>query len=232
MAGRFRHVSRMIRVSQLQFAYRDSGFLLSVEALALAPGEAVALTGRSGSGKTTLLSLLAGILLPKTGHVEVNGVVVSSRDDRFRREFRLRSIGLVFQEFELLEHLTVLDNLLLPFRLSSAWALDRATRDRAGMLAAQVGLADQLQRHPAQLSQGERQRAAMCRALLPKPSVLLADEPTGHLDPDNRNKALGLLLDYVRTQQACLLAVTHEHDILDRFDRHLDMNHLQGGSPT
>ena len=219
----------MIQVSHLQFDYRASAFRLSVDTLSVGSNERVALIGPSGSGKTTLLNLLAGILVPRSGQVRVNQLEVSSLDDRSRREFRLRTTGLVFQEFELLEYLTVLDNILLPYRISGVLELDRKVRERAASLAEQVGIRDQLRRYPRQLSQGERQRVAVCRALLPQPPLVLADEPTGNLDPVNRDHVLQLILDYTAAQQAALVLVTHEHELLPRFDRVLDLAQRQSG---
>jgi len=219
----------MIQISDLQFDYRDSEFRLSVDTLSVGRGERVALIGPSGSGKTTLLNLLAGILLPRSGRVRVNQEEVSAMDDRSRRAFRLRTTGLVFQEFELLEYLTVLDNLLLPYRISGALELDSTVRDRAATLAEQVGIRDKLRRYPRQLSQGERQRVAVCRALVPQPPIVLADEPTGNLDPVNRDHVLGMILDYTVAQQAALVLVTHEHELLPRFDRVLDLAQWQSG---
>jgi len=201
----------MIQISDLQFDYRDSEFRLSVDMLSVGRGERVALIGPSGSGKTTLLNLLAGILLPRSGRVRVNQEEVSAMDDRSRRAFRLRTTGLVFQEFELLEYLTVLDNLLLPYRISGALQLDSTVHNRA------------------ELSQGERQRVAVCRALVPQPPIVLADEPTGNLDPVNRDHVLGMILDYTVAQQAALVLVTHEHELLPRFDRVLDLAQWQSG---
>jgi len=220
----------MIQVSHLQFDYTASGFRLGVDTFSVGSNERVALIGPSGSGKTTLLNLLAGILVPRSGQVRVNQLEVSSLDDRSRREFRLRTTGLVFQEFELLEYLTVLDNILLPYRISGVLELDAKVRERAASLAEQVGIRDHLRRYPRQLSQGERQRVAVCRALLPQPPLVLADEPTGNLDPVNRDRVLQIILDYTRAQPAALLLVTHEHELLPRFDRVLDLPQLQRGA--
>ncbi|MCA9124568.1 MAG: ABC transporter ATP-binding protein [Planctomycetales bacterium] len=176
----------------------------------------------SGSGKTTLLNLIAGILCVRRGRVSVNNVVISSLSDAARRAFRLQNIGLVFQEFELIEHLTVLDNILLPCRITSAIRLQRKHRERAAELARQVGLTDQLKQLVGKLSQGERQRVAICRALLLEPPVLLCDEPTGNLDPVNKDQVLDILFDYANQHGTTLLAVTHDHQLLSRFDDAID----------
>jgi len=212
----------MIRISALRFHYGDGDFALHVPELDIARGEAVALIGPSGSGKTTLLNLIAGIETPASGSVRTGGVEVSALDDGARRNFRVGEIGLVFQEFELLEYLDVLDNILLPYRINACLQLDAAVRERAVALARQVGIGDKLGRYARRLSQGERQRAAVCRALVTQPRLLLADEPTGNLDPANKNRVLDILFDYAREEGATLVTVTHDHDLLDRFGRVID----------
>ena len=212
-----------IAVRGLGFAYSHSTFSLAVPFLDVAPGAALAMIGPSGSGKTTLLNLVAGILLPDAGSVEVDGTAVHALSAAARRRFRIRRIGLVFQEFELVEYLSVLDNVLLPYRISAALSLTLEVRDRAVELIAGMGLGDKGRRNVRQLSQGERQRVAIARALLPRPAVLLCDEPTGNLDPDNKGHALDVLLRCASDEGRTLLTVTHDHDILDRFDRVLDI---------
>jgi ABC-type lipoprotein export system ATPase subunit len=151
-----------------------------------------------------------------------DGVKLSTLSDARRRDFRIANIGLVFQEFELLEYLTVLDNILLPYRINPSLKLDLSVRRRAEQLAEQVGIADKLSRFPRRLSQGERQRVAVCRAVLPQPALLLADEPTGNLDPLNKDRVLDILFDYAVATGATMLAVTHDHDLLGRFARVID----------
>ncbi len=213
----------MIDVRNLEFHYRGGEFSLQVPELSVVAGERVALIGPSGTGKTTLLNLMAGCLIPHAGSVSVDGTTLSSLPDARRRAYRICNIGLVFQEFELLEYLTVRDNILLPYRISHALHLDRDVRDRAADLAERVGIADKLGRTVDCLSQGERQRVAICRALLPNPPVLLADEPTGNLDPKNTDRVLAMLFDYVQAHSATLVSVTHEWHLLDRFSRTIDL---------
>jgi putative ABC transport system ATP-binding protein len=128
----------------------------------------------------------------------------------------------VFQDFELLDYLNVMDNILHPYRITGALTLDKAVRERAGILAQEMGIGDKLKRPANDLSQGEKQRAAICRALLPQPKLLLADEATGNLDPDNKTRILDLLFQSVADHDATLLAVTHDYDLLKRFDRVID----------
>ncbi|MDH4006699.1 MAG: ABC transporter ATP-binding protein [Desulfuromonadales bacterium] len=219
----------MINISNLQFDYPGSEFRLSVSEFAVASGEKVAVVGPSGSGKTTLLNLLAGILTPGQGRVRVGEVDVSDLGDAGRRDFRISNIGFVFQDFELLDYLSILDNILHPYRITGALKLTGEVRQRALHLARQMGIAEQVKKYPGELSQGEKQRAAICRALLPKPSLILADEATGNLDPSNKTRILDLLFNSVKDHNATLVAVTHDHELLPRFDRVLDFQSFQSG---
>ena len=212
----------MIEVQDLDFRYAEGDFVLRVPQLAIERGSTVAVVGPSGCGKTTLLNLVAGIASPRGGVVTTNDVEVTALSDQARRDFRIRNIGLVFQEFELLEYLNVLDNILLPYRINSALELASQVRDRAHGLAEDVGIADKLDRHPDKLSQGEKQRVAVCRALLTEPVLLLADEPTGNLDPGNKGRVLDILFDYAERSSATLVTVTHDLDLMDRFSRVVD----------
>jgi putative ABC transport system ATP-binding protein len=212
----------MIAVENLDFSYGQNDFRLRVPELVIEQGAKVALVGPSGSGKTTLLNLMAGITLPLEGRVVTHDVEVSSLGDAARRDFRIRHIGLVFQEFELLDHLTVLDNILLAYRINVALELDRSVRERAALLAQEVGIGDKIHRYVRRLSQGERQRVAVCRALLPEPPLLLCDEPTGNLDPANKQHVLDILVAYVEKTGATMVAVTHDREILPRFDTVID----------
>lgn len=212
----------MIRISDLEFHYGEGDFFLRIPELSIDSGSTTAFVGPSGSGKTTLLHLTAGIVSPQRGRIETDGVDVTALDDAGRRSFRVSRIGLIFQEFELLEYLTVLDNVLLPYRISSSLKLDDEVSTRARQMAEQVGIADKLHRYPRRLSHGERQRVAVCRAVLPQPGLLLADEPTGNLDPTNKDRVLDILFDYRERTGATLVAVTHDREILGRFDRSID----------
>jgi putative ABC transport system ATP-binding protein len=212
----------MIRISQLEFRYRVGDFALRVPELSVERGSTVAIIGPSGSGKTTLLHLMAGIAVPGSGRISIDGTGLSELGGTARRDFRIRTIGLVFQEFELLEYLTVLDNILLPYRISPALSLDRQVRQRAVTLAGRVGIGDKVGRLARRLSHGERQRAAICRAVLPAPKILLADEPTGNLDPSNKDRVLDIFFEYARETDTTLITVTHDRDLLDRFDRVVD----------
>ena len=212
----------MIEISALRFSYPSGNFRLSIPGFSVSRAEKVAVIGPSGSGKTTLLNLIAGIVAPEHGDIRVGTVKVSSLSDAARRDFRIAGIGFVFQNFELLDYLNIFDNILHPYRITKALCLTQEVRSRAKHLAETMGIADMLQRHPGDLSQGELQRAAICRALLPRPTLILADEATGNLDPDNKTRILDLLFQAVADDKTTLLAVTHDHELLDRFDRVVD----------
>ena len=178
----------MISVTNLEFRYGDD-FRLRVDELSVGRGATVAMIGPSGCGKTTLLHLIAGIRTPDAGSVVTNDVELTGLADAGRRDFRVANVGLVFQEFELLEYLNVLDNILLPYRINACLEVNDSVRDRAVTIAKRVGLGDKLRRFATRLSQGEKQRVAVCRALLAKPALVLADEPTGNLDPGEQGQS-------------------------------------------
>jgi len=212
----------VIVIENLTFQYRDGDFHLHIPKLEVDAGTKAALIGPSGSGKTTLIHLLAGIVPAVSGQVMVHGAPLNQFGDAERRHFRIANIGFVFQDFALLDYLTILDNILYPYRINRALNLTPPVRDHAIHLATMVGIEDKLKRHPHHLSQGEKQRAAICRALVTRPPLLLADEPTGNLDPANKSHILQLLFQYVDDHGATLVAVTHDHGLLSGFDRVID----------
>ncbi len=224
--------TNVIAVRDLEFSYPVGDFHLRVPGMEVATGESVALVGPSGCGKTTLINLLAGIQEAAAGVIEVAGLDMVELAPEDRQDLRVLKIGLVFQEFDLLEYLDVLDNVLLPYRLTSLLDLDAAVRDRASTLLHDLGLGGKLSRFPEQLSQGERQRVALCRALVTRPAVVLGDEPTGNLDPANRDHVIEALLSYGRETGAPVVVVTHDHELLPRFDRAIDVTDLGGPQIT
>ena len=221
----------MIQISDLRFRYPQGEFALHVPEFDVEAGERVAIIGPSGCGKTTLLHLVAGIRRAQDGTMRVRGAELSAMEDGARRSFRIANIGMVFQEFELLEYLDVRDNILLPYRINGSLHSTPEVRSRADELAVEMGIGDKLNQPPGRLSQGERQRVAVCRALLSRPDLLLADEPTGNLDPSNKDRVLDLLLSYVESCGATLVVVTHDHDLLSRFQRVVDFKefYVPGG---
>jgi putative ABC transport system ATP-binding protein len=211
----------MIQIRKLEFSYPGSGFRLKVPELEIGHGQSVALVGRSGCGKTTLASLVAGILTPDSGSVEVAGRSISSLDDAARRAFRIAEIGFVFQDFALLDYLPARENLLLPYSVNRSLKATPDDIKRAETIANSVGLSDKLDRYPSQLSGGERQRLAVARALVTQPALVIADEPTGNLDAETAGEVIAELL--TRAGDATVLAVTHDESLLKQFDRVIDV---------
>lgn len=214
----------MISVSDLELSYSHDGFRLLIPQLVIKKSEKVAIIGPSGSGKTSLLKLISGILIPQKGKVSIDQVCVNQLSDSKRRDFRISNIGFIFQDFELLDYLNVQDNILHPFRITRALTLDNEVRSRANSLAKELGIDNKLKRITSTLSQGEKQRTAICRAMLSKPKLILADEATGNLDPGNKIKILDALFRSTEKNNATLVAVTHDHELLEHFDRVIDFN--------
>lgn len=209
----------MIVCREICFRYPGDSFELRVDSLVVEKGESLALIGPSGCGKTTLLNLIAGILVPEAGAVAVDGVEVSSLGLAPRQAFRLERMGMVPQNFELLDYLTVKENILTPIRLAGNGTVSVGQEERISALAERSGMQSLLAKFPRQLSQGERQRTALCRGLAGKPSLILADEPTGNLDPENQDRIVSLLLEEAARLEATVVMITHEPGLLPRFDR-------------
>lgn len=219
----------MIRIDDLHFSYPDGNFSLDISELSINQGESVAIIGPSGSGKTTLLNLICGVSRPQSGDIQINGRSLHAQSEKEVRQYRLSHIGMVFQSFELLEYLNVFDNILLPYRLDNTIEIETKTVTRAKEIAATFGIEDKLKRYPSQLSQGEKQRVAIMRALITGASLIVADEPTGNLDPENTDLVADQLLEFVKKEGATLVTVTHDHDFAKRFDRIIDFTELLKG---
>jgi ABC-type lipoprotein export system ATPase subunit len=216
----------MLEVTDLRFRYpldRGSPFELRTSAFSVASGGTLALIGPSGCGKSTLLSLISGERVPASGEVRFDRLNISTASERERRAFRVTTVGLIFQEFRLIESLSVLENIVLPCRLHPALPLDASARRRAGELAERLGIGGLLRRHPHALSHGERQRVAVARGLLAKPKLILADEPTGNLDPAGKRRLLDELMLLAREQGAIVILATHDHALLPSFDQVIDL---------
>jgi lipoprotein-releasing system ATP-binding protein len=208
-------------------SYRDAGRVVEVLRgidLVVEKAELVAIVGPSGSGKSTLLHLLGALDRPDAGQVTLEGVRLDSLDANRLADLRNRSLGFVFQFHQLLPDFTAVENVMMPGRIAGRPAA--ALRRKAGELLDEVGLADRYDHFPSQLSGGERQRVALCRALLLEPPILLADEPTGNLDPASGEQVLERLLDLRARHGTTTVLVTHNPRIAARCGRAL---RLEGG---
>ena len=217
----------MIQVSNLSFTYPEDDFKLRIPSLTIHEKEKVAIVGPSGFGKTTLLNLFAGILAPDSGEVSINHSVVNQLSDQERRAFRIANIGFVFQDFKLIEYLKVEENILLPFRINKKLNLSSEARNGVRSIANTLDIGDKLKKYPSKLSQGEQQRVAIARALINNPAIILADEPTGNLDPANKSRIKKVLFDSADRFGATLVTVTHDHELLKGFDRVIDFQDFQ-----
>ena len=224
--------SHAIEISDLTFSYEAQGFELNIPQLSIAEGKHVAIVGPSGCGKTTLAYLISGIHVPSGGNVDIGRDSITRMTDGQRRDFRISNIGFIFQEFELLEYLRVEENIILPYLLNASLELDKAVYERARSLAESVGLGDKLHRYSGELSQGEKQRLAICRALITDPCIIMADEPTGNLDAGNTDAILELIRNQARRRDATFVMITHEHNLLGRFDHVVDLANNGGRDTT
>ncbi len=208
--------------------------ILSDVNLAIVQGQSTAIIGKSGSGKSTLLHIAGGLDSPSEGKVYCNGTDFSSLDDKRRSELRNLHIGFIFQANLLLEDFNALENVMAPALISGKKVSE--CRPRAEQLLERLGLKDRMNHLPGQLSGGEKQRVAICRALMNEPEVILADEPTGALDEENAAEVENLLLDLVKEEGRSLLLVTHNQDFAYKCDnvymlRNHNLSLEQGGEP-
>jgi putative ABC transport system ATP-binding protein len=210
----------LIRLEHVSKSYREGMETRSVlrdTSVTIETGEVVAIRGRSGSGKSTLLNLVAGLDLPTTGDVFVEEACVNRLSARDRTVFRRDRVGFVFQFFNLIPTLSVIENVRLPAELGGAGA--KAAQDRARALLDAVGLGDRVAQFPDRLSGGEQQRVAIARALVQDPRLVLADEPTGNLDDATSQMVLDLLDRVTRRAGKTLVLVTHSREVAARADR-------------
>lgn len=185
-------------------------------------GESVAITGTSGSGKSTLLSILAGLDVPSSGNITLMGQDLNLLDEDGRAILRGAHVGFVFQTFQLLPHLTALENVILPAELNG----HKNAQAQAKSWLSKVGLEERFNHFPSTLSGGEQQRVALARAFITKPDILFADEPTGSLDQASGERVIELLFDLNQANKSTLILVTHDSALAGRCQRQL---HLQGG---
>ena len=191
----------------------EHGLVIDIERFSLEEDKHVALRGASGSGKTTLLNLIAGVLAADEGRIELAGTEITGLSEAARDRVRALHIGYVFQTFNLLQGYTALENVMLGMMFGKG-----VDRSEAEALLGRVGLADRMRYLPRQLSVGQQQRVAVARALANRPQLVLADEPTGNLDPQSAEESLTLMREVCTENGAALLLVSHDRDILKQFD--------------
>jgi putative ABC transport system ATP-binding protein len=216
----------MIVVSGLRKSLRTGGATVDILKgidFTVGRGEFVAIMGASGSGKSTLLGLLAGLDDPTSGHVALNGTVISNLAEDRLAQLRGRTIGFVFQSYQLIPTLTALENVLLPFELNEDSGAHKAGVERARALLESVGLSARLDHYPVQLSGGEQQRVALARAFILRPPIVLADEPTGNLDTVNGEHILKLLLHLNHVEGTTLVLVTHDPTLAAHAGRRITL---------
>jgi len=221
----------MISIRNLVKSYTRGGddvVACQVGALDIARGEHVALVGPSGLGKTTLLNMLAGITLPDSGTIEVAGIAVNELSEGARDRFRAQHIGMVFQTLNLLMPFSALENVLLGAVFGQGH--HRGTKLRAEYLLERVGLKERMHHRPNELSLGQAQRVAMCRALINDPELILADEPLGNQDKQTGREVLALLLELARESDRTVVMVTHDPDSAAQMQRTLDLADLRRAS--
>jgi len=206
----------MLVVENLSKRYGARSILDAAD-LTVRAGEYVAVVGESGAGKSTLLNLIAGLERPDNGTITIDGTEIAALDETARTRLRRSRIGFVFQAFHILPQLTVLQNVEVPLVLAGAAPDERASRAQALLDA--VGLGTRGNSSPAELSGGELQRVALARALVHRPALVLADEPTGNLDPDTANTTLALIAQEIRARDAAGILVTHSSAAAARCDR-------------
>jgi lipoprotein-releasing system ATP-binding protein len=202
--------------------FTQGGIVLQVlrgASIAIRPGERIAIVGASGSGKTTLLQLLGGLDLPTRGSVHIAGAAMNELDDTERGNLRNKAVGFVYQFHHLLPEFTALENVAMPLLVRRT--PPRHAREVAAAILTRVGLSARLEHRPSQLSGGERQRAAVARALVTRPQIVLADEPTGNLDGANAAQVFELMLELNRELGTSLVIVTHDERLAARLDRNL-----------
>lgn len=216
----------MIHCKNIRFSYPDEQFVLAVNDLRIDASDRVAVIGPSGGGKTTFIHLLAGILTPNEGSISLDDLNLNDFKPSELQDIRIAKMGLVFQEFKLIEYLSVYENILLPFRINAVLKMNEIVKSRAKELAEMVGLGAKLHKFPNKMSQGERQRIALCRALISEPSVLFCDEPTANLDQVNRDIIMEVLIKYAEKNNIPLVVVTHDPELLSLFNRIIDIKDL------
>ena len=213
----------ILQIRDLHFQYPASDFKIEISDIKITQGSKIAISGKSGSGKTTLIHLISGILKPQSGEILFYDKSITDMNDKEIRKHRISNIGFIFQEFELLEHLNVMDNLILPYKINKSLVLDAEIKDKAKEIANRIGIGNKLDQHPKQLSGGERQRLAIARALITSPPLIIADEPTGNLDEKTSNIVMDEITDQVSYTNSTLIMISHNNELISSFDETIDI---------
>tara|TARA_B100000427_G_C15491138_1_gene587680 strand:+ start:359 stop:1048 length:690 start_codon:yes stop_codon:yes gene_type:complete len=213
----------ILQIRDLHFQYPASDFKIEISDIKITQGSKIAISGKSGSGKTTLIHLISGILKPQSGEILFYDKSITDMNDKEIRKHRISNIGFIFQEFELLEYLNVMDNLVLPYKINKSLVLDAEIKDKAKEIANRIGIGNKLDQHPKQLSGGERQRLAIARALITSPPLIIADEPTGNLDEKTSNIVMDEITDQVSYTNSTLIMISHNNELISSFDEIIDI---------
>lgn len=215
----------ILKISGLKKSYKSPDGQLSqvinIPSFELAASAEAALIGRSGTGKSTFLNIICGILKPDAGEVQIKGTSITSLKESSKDRFRAKHIGYIFQTFNLLQNFTALENILIGMRFAG-----KVDRQKAEEILTKVGLADRMNYKPPQLSTGQQQRVAVARALVNQPDLVIADEPTGNLDPEHAAIAIDLIRELCREKKASLLVVSHDKELISTFKRVDDLSEV------
>ncbi|OPH57262.1 ABC transporter ATP-binding protein [Paenibacillus ferrarius] len=214
----------MLTIERLSHSFRtgqDETPVLHELSFRVEQGEMVALLGSSGSGKSTLLNLMAGLMKPTRGSILIAGQAIDKMNENRLAEFRRTHIGFIFQSYELIQHLTVRENVELPLVFQSVASQER--KQKALALLHKVGIGDKAEMFPSQLSGGQQQRVSIARSLITNPAIVFADEPTGNLDTKTEKEIIDLLIDLNKNSGITFVIVTHEHEVASRTERILQL---------
>ena len=213
----------ILQIRDLHFQYPASDFKIEISNIKITQGSKIAISGKSGSGKTTLIHLISGILKPQSGEILFFDKSITDMNDKEIRKHRISNIGFIFQEFELLDYLNVMDNLILPYKINKSLSIDEEIKNKAKEIANRIGIGNKLDQHPKQLSGGERQRLAIARALITSPPLIIADEPTGNLDNKTSNIVMDEITDQVSYTNSTLIMISHNNELISSFDEIIDI---------